>query len=129
MQDNKTAINTEKAPKAIGPYSQAIQSGPFLFVSGQLPIDPGTGLLAEGGIEEQAVQIFRNIAAILEAAGLKEKDVVKTTIFLKSLKDFDAVNLLYSKFFTSPFPARSCFEVAALPKGALIEIEAIAARE
>jgi len=124
-----TEISTKNAPKAIGPYSQAIKSGSFLFTSGQIPIDPATGALVPGGIEEQAKQVFRNLKEILKEAGFQECHVVKTTVFLQSLKDFDAVNRLYSEIFTAPFPARSCFEVSALPKGALIEMEAIASKE
>ena len=122
------AIHAEKAPKAIGPYSQAIESGPFLFASGQIPVDPATGEIVSGGIEEQAKQVFRNLKAILEEAGLAEGSVVKTTVFLKSLDDFAVVNKLYAEIFSAPFPARSCIEVSALPKGALIEMEAIAER-
>jgi 2-iminobutanoate/2-iminopropanoate deaminase len=125
---SKTAIYSEKAPKAIGPYSQAIASGPFLFASGQIPIDPSTGEIVPGGIEEQAKQVFYNLKAVLQEAGLQMDDVVKTTVFLKSLGDFAAVNKLYAEIFMSPFPARSCIEVSALPKGALIEMEAIAER-
>jgi len=139
---SKKAIQTEKAPKAIGPYSQAIvidsqasghglpsanNSGGLLFLSGQIPIDPVTGSLVPGGIEEQAKQVFRNIHGILTEAGFGVEDVVKTTVFLKDLKDFDVMNRLYADFFTAPFPSRSCFEAAALPKGALVEIEAVAA--
>lgn len=139
---SKTAIHTENAPKAIGPYSQAVRLGPpgilskspagnsggLLFLSGQIPLDPATGSLVPGGIEEQTKQVFRNIQGILTEAGFGVEDVVKTTVFLKDLKDFDAVNRLYADFFTAPFPARACFEVSALPKGALVEIEAIAAK-
>ncbi len=124
-----TEISTKNAPKAIGPYSQAIKSESFLFTSGQIPIDPATGALVPGGIEEQAKQVFRNLKEILQEAGYQECHVVKTTVFLQSLKDFDAVNRLYAEIFTAPFPARSCFEVSALPKGALIEMEAIASKE
>ncbi len=125
---SKAAIHTDRAPKAIGPYSQAITAGDFLFVSGQLPADPATGNLVEGDIAQQAKQVFANLREILQEAGLTEKDVVKTTVFLKDLGDFALVNQLYAEYFTSPFPARSCIEIAALPKGALIEMEAIAAR-
>lgn len=125
---SKTAIHTEKAPKAIGPYSQAIASGPFLFVSGQIPVDPATGEIVSGGIEEQAKQVFRNLKAILQEAGLEADSIVKTTVFLKSLGDFAIVNKLYAEVFTPPFPARSCIEVSALPKGSLIEMESIAER-
>jgi len=119
-------INTKKAPAAIGPYSQAIGAGGFLFLSGQIPIDPATGDIVPGRIEEQTKQVFKNILGILDEAGLSVSDVVKTTIFLWDIKDFNTVNLLYEGFFASPFPARSCVAVSALPKGSLIEIEIIA---
>lgn len=122
----KTIISTENAPKAIGPYSQAVATDTLMFLSGQIPIDPVTGVMVSGGIEEQARQVFRNMDGILKEGGCGVEDVVKTTIFLQDLNDFNAVNLLYAEFFPSPFPARSCVEVAALPKGARIEIEAIA---
>ena len=122
------AVKTENAPKAIGPYSQAIKVGDFIFVSGQLPVDPATGLFPSEDIKELAKQSMNNIKSILEEAGSSMDNVVKTTIFLKDLKDFAAVNEVYASFFSSTFPARSCFEVAALPKGARLEIEAIAAK-
>ena len=122
-------IQTEKAPAAIGPYSQAIDSGTGLvFLSGQLPIDPATGAFPEGGIKEQTRQSILNARAILEAAGLGLKDVVKTTVFLADMGDFAAMNEVYAAFFTAPFPARSAIAVKTLPKGALVEIECIAAR-
>lgn len=122
------AINTEKAPAAIGPYSQAINSGAGLvFVSGQLPIDPATGAFPEGGVKEQTRQSLTNANAILEAAGLGLQNVVKTTVFLADMGDFAAMNEVYSQFFTAPFPARSAVAVKTLPKGALVEIECIAA--
>lgn len=123
------AINTQKAPAAIGPYSQAIDSGAGLvFVSGQLPIDPATGAFAEGGISEQTRQSLINAKAILEEAGLGLQNVVKTTVFLADMGDFAAMNEVYSQFFAAPFPARSAVAVKTLPKGALVEIECIAAR-
>ena len=123
------AINTEKAPAAIGPYSQAIDSGAGLvFVSGQLPIDPATGAFPEGDVKVQTRQSLTNARAILEAAGLSLKNVVKTTVFLADMADFAAMNEVYSQFFTAPFPARSAVAVKTLPKGALVEIECIAAR-
>jgi 2-iminobutanoate/2-iminopropanoate deaminase len=125
---SKKAIDTTNAPKAIGPYSQAVKAGELLFLSGQIPLDPATGILVSGGIEEQAKQVFRNIQGILAEGGFVVEEVVKTTVFLKDLKDFDAVNRLYADFFAAPFPARACVEVAALPKGALVEIEAIAVK-
>lgn len=123
------AIHTEKAPAAIGPYSQAIDSGAgIVFVSGQLPIDPATGAFPEGGVKEQTRQSLANAKAILEAAGLGLQDVVKTTVFLADMGDFAAMNEVYATFFSAPFPARCAFAVKTLPKGALVEIESIAAR-
>ncbi|MBR4524124.1 MAG: RidA family protein [Bacteroidales bacterium] len=123
------AIQTEKAPAAIGPYSQAIDSGAdIVFVSGQLPINPATGAFPEGGIREQTRQSLSNARAILEAAGLGLQDVVKTTVFLADMADFAAMNEVYAQFFAAPFPARSAVAVKTLPKGALVEIECIAAR-
>ncbi len=122
-------IHTEKAPAAIGPYSQAVDSGHGLvFVSGQLPIDPATGAFPEGGIKEQTRQSLLNTQAILEAAGLSLANVVKTTVFLADMGDFAAMNEVYATFFSAPFPARCAFAVKTLPKGALVEIESIAAR-
>ena len=121
------AIHTEKAPAAIGPYSQAISSGSGLvFVSGQLPIDPATGLFPEGGVEAQTRQSLLNAQAILKAAGLSFSSVVKTTVFLADMADFAAMNGVYAQFFSAPFPARSAVAVKTLPKGALVEIECIA---
>ena len=123
------AIHTDKAPAAIGPYSQAIDSGAgIVFVSGQLPIDPATGTFPEGGVQEQTRQSLTNAKAILEAAGLGLQHVVKTTVFLADMADFAAMNEVYAQFFTAPFPARSAVAVKTLPKGALVEIECIAAR-
>ena len=121
------AINSDKAPKAIGPYSQAIQANGFVFASGQLPIDPATGSFPEGGVKEQTRQSILNAQAILKQAGLDLCDVVKTTVYLADIADFAAVNEIYSKYFTSK-PARSCCAVRSLPKGALVEIEAIAVK-
>lgn len=118
-------IETTNAPKAIGPYSQAISANGLLFVSGQIPVDPKTNDIVSGGIEEQANQSFKNVGEILKAAGLDYSNVIKTTVFVKDLKDFAKVNEIYSKYFISN-PARSCVEVSALPKGVLIETEAIA---
>ena len=120
-------IDTSNAPKAIGPYSQAISSNGFLFVSGQIPIDPKTNQIVEGGIIEQANQSFKNIGEILKAAGLDYSNVIKTTVFVMDLNDFSTVNEIYSKYFISN-PARSCVEVSKLPKGVLIETEAIAVK-
>lgn len=123
------AIHSDKAPAAIGPYSQAIDSGAGLvFVSGQLPIDPATGGFPKGGVKEQTRQSLTNAKAILEAAGLGLHHVVKTTVFLADMGDFAAMNEVYSQFFTAPFPARSAVAVKTLPKGALVEIECIAAK-
>lgn len=123
----KKVIATETAPKAIGPYSQAIEANGMVFISGQIPIIPATGELAEG-IEEQARQSLTNIGEILKAAGLTYTDVVKTTVLLSDIKDFAAVNAVYGEFFTTDAPARACFQAAALPKGAMVEIEAIAVK-
>ena len=121
-------IHSDKAPAAIGPYSQAISSGAGLvFVSGQLPIDPATGAFPEGGVKEQTRQSLTNTASILEAAGLSLKNVVKTTVFLADMADFAAMNEVYAQLFSAPFPARSAVAVKTLPKGALVEIECIAA--
>ena len=125
----KQRINTEKAPAAIGPYSQAIDSGTgLIFVSGQLPIDPATGAFPEGGVQAQTRQSLTNAKAILEAAGLSLANVVKTTVFLADMADFAAMNEIYAEFFTEPFPARSAVAVKTLPKNALVEIECIAAK-
>ncbi len=122
------AISTEKAPAAIGPYSQAIEANGFVYASGQLPIDPATGAFPEGGIKEQTRQSLLNAQAILQQAGLDLKNVVKTTVLLADIADFGAMNEVYAEFFSQPYPARSAFAVKALPKGALVEIECIAAR-
>ena len=120
-------ITTGRAPAAIGPYSQAVRSGSFLFCSGQIPLDPATGQLVEGGIEAQTAQVLDNLTAVLAAAGLTLRDVVKTTVFLVSMDDFPAMNEVYARYFDEDPPARSTIGVAALPKGARFEIEAIAA--
>lgn len=123
------AISTIEAPAAIGPYSQAVDSGAGLvFVSGQLPIDPATGAFPEGGVAEQTRQSLLNAQAILRAAGLELTDVVKTTVFLADMGDFAAMNAEYATFFSEPYPARSAVAVKTLPKGALVEIECIASR-
>ena len=124
---SKKAINTEKAPKAIGPYSQAIQVGNLIYTSGQLPINPTTGAFPEGGIKEQSRQSLSNIQAILEEAGLTMSNVVKTTVFLADMNDFADMNAVYAEFFTQPYPARSAVAVKTLPKNALVEIEVVAA--
>ena len=122
----RTAISTAQAPAAIGPYSQAICADGYLFCSGQLGLDPATGDLVAGDVGAQAEQALRNLGAVLEAAGLKFGDVVKTTIFLADMADFAAVNGVYGRFVTDPPPARSTVAVAALPKGGRVEIEATA---
>lgn len=122
----KKTISTSNAPQAIGPYSQAVEANGFLFVSGQIPIIPATGQIPEG-IEAQTEQVMKNIGAILEAAGLNYGNVVKSTVLLKNISDFATMNGIYAKYFTSECPARAAFEVGNLPKGALIEIEVIAA--
>ena len=118
-------VSTEKAPSAIGPYSQAQISGNFVFASGQIPIIPETGELAEG-LEAQANQVFTNITELLKAAGTDIGKTVKTTVFIKDMNDFGKINEIYAKYFTDPFPARSCVEVARLPKDVLLECEVIA---
>lgn len=121
-------IVTSAAPAAIGPYSQAIEVNGFVYASGQLPIDPATGAFPEGGVQEQTRQSLLNVKAILEEAGLTLANVVKTTVYLADMGDFAAMNEIYSQFFGQPFPARSAVAVKALPKGALVEVEVIAAR-
>lgn len=125
---NRHAISTSAAPAAIGPYSQAIGAGRLVLCSGQLGLDPTTGELVEGGVAGQAERALRNLSAVLDAAGLGFADVVKTTVFLVDMADFAALNEVYGRFVTDPPPARSTIAVAALPKGARVEIEAIAAR-
>lgn len=118
-------VKTNNAPKAIGPYSQAIIVGDMVFTSGQIPVNPETGEIPEG-IEAQANQVFSNIKNLLEASGTNIRKTVKTTVFIQNMKDFQTVNKIYETYFTSPYPARSCVEVAKLPKEVLIEIEVIA---
>ena len=125
----KNIIRTDRAPAAIGPYSQAVDLGSVIFLSGQIALDPGSGTLVPGGIVPQTEQVFRNIEAILAAAGLTTANVVKTTVFLADIADFGTVNGIYAKHFSADYPARSAVQAAALPKGALIEIECIAARD
>jgi 2-iminobutanoate/2-iminopropanoate deaminase len=122
------AISTDKAPAAIGPYSQAIEANGFVYASGQLPIDPATGAFPEGGIKEQTRQSLLNAQAILQEAGLDLKNVVKTTVLLSDIANFGPMNEVYAEMFSAPFPARSAFAVKDLPKGALVEIECIAAK-
>ena len=122
-------LQTEKAPAAIGPYSQAIEVNGFVFASGQIPIDPATGEFVEGGIEEQTRQALTNASQIMAEAGIDLSHVIKTTVYLADMSDFAAMNKVYATFFKPPFPARSAVAVKALPKGALVEIEAIAAKK
>ena len=117
-------ISTNNAPAAIGPYSQAIVTGGMLFCSGQIPIDPATGNIPEG-VEAQSEQALTNVKNLIEAAGSSIDNVVKTTVFIKDMNDFGKINEIYAKYFTEPFPARSCVEVARLPKDVLLEVEAI----
>jgi 2-iminobutanoate/2-iminopropanoate deaminase len=125
---SRQAVSTSSAPAAAGAYSQAIVSGDLVFCAGQLGIDPGTGEFVEGGVEAQAERVLRNLTAVLDAAGVTWNDVVKTTIFLADIDDFAAVNAIYARQMPDPPPARSTFAVAALPRGGLVEIEAIARR-
>ncbi len=119
-------ITTESAPKAIGPYSQAVEAGGFLFISGQIPLDPLTGKLIEGGIAEQTEQVMKNIGKILEAGGCTFRNVVKSTCLLKEITDFKAMNEVYGRYYSEHHPARAAFAVKDLPLGSLIEIETIA---
>ena len=121
-------INTNKAPKAIGPYSQAIEANGLVITSGQLPIDPATGEFAPGGIKEQTRQSLTNAKAILKEAGISMANVMKTTVFLSDMNNFAAMNEVYAEFFSEPFPARSAIAVKTLPKNALVEVECIAAK-
>lgn len=123
----KKAISTDKAPAAIGPYSQAIEVNGMVYTSGVIPVNPATGEIPSG-VEAQAEQAFSNMAALLEAAGTDMASVVKTTVFIKEMNDFAKINEIYAKYFTGAFPARSCVEVARLPKDVLLEVEAIATK-
>ncbi len=125
----KNVIKTDKAPQAIGPYSQAIEVNGMVYTSGVVPIDPATGNVVEGDIKVQATRVFDSMKALLEAAGSSCEDVVKTTVFIKDMNDFAALNEIYATYFTGTFPARSCVEVARLPKDVLIEMEAIALKK
>jgi len=122
----KKIISTPNAPAAIGPYSQAVQVGDTLYTSGQIAINPATGNIAGPTIEEQTIQVMKNLSQILEAAGFAYSDVVKTTVFICDMASFSTVNKIYGEYFTGNAPARSCVEVKSLPKGALIEVEVIA---
>ena len=121
------AISSNKAPAAIGPYSQAIALGNVLYTSGVIPVDPSSGVIAEG-VEAQAHQVFKNLTGLLEDAGYSMSQVVKTTVFIKEMNDFATINGIYEQYFTQRFPARSCVEVARLPKDVLLEVEVIAAK-
>ena len=121
-------IATKNAPAADGPYSQARDCGDTVYCSGQIPLDPQTGAVVEGGLEAQAHQMFRNVKAVLAEAGLGLENVVKTTVFMTDLGQFGALNAIYAEYFAEPYPARSCVEVSALPKGVLVECEVIARR-
>ncbi|KAG8460746.1 hypothetical protein KFE25_010801 [Diacronema lutheri] len=123
----REVVNTERAPAAIGPYSQGVKAGGLLFVSGQIPIDPATGEFSGSTIEAQAAQVMRNLRSIVEASGCSMQDVVKCTILLADIADFATVNEVYKSNFSPPYPARAAFAVKALPKGALVEIECVAA--
>lgn len=123
----KKVISTDKAPAAIGPYSQAIEVNGTVFTSGVIPVNPATGEIPEG-VEAQAEQAFKNMAALLEASGSDMGRVVKTTVFIKEMDDFGRINEIYAKYFSEPYPSRSCVEVARLPKDVLLEVEAIATK-
>ena len=124
----KTIIQTEEAPNAVGPYSQGVCMNAIQFISGQLPIDPKTGKIVEGGIKAQTEQSLKNLGAVLKATQLDYPNVLKTTVLLADINDFGEMNEVYAKFFTENPPARVCFQVAALPMGALVEIEAVSSR-
>ena len=124
----KRVITTAAAPSAIGPYSQAIEANGFVFVSGQLPLDPATGAFVSGGTAEQAEQSIKNLLAVLSAAGCTAEDVVKATVYMIDIGDFGVVNEVYGRYFTGACPARCAMQAGALPKGALVEIEAIAVK-
>lgn len=122
----KTIINTDKAPQAIGPYSQAVEVNGMIYTSGMIPINPVDGTLVVGSVEEQAEQALKNLKALVEESGSSMEQVIKTTVFIKDMNDFAKINEVYARYFTDNYPSRSCVEVARLPKDVLIEIEAIA---
>lgn len=124
----KKTVHTDKAPKAVGPYSQAIEINGTLYTSGQIPINPATGAVVEGGIAAQTEQVFRNIEAVLQEAGYTLENVVKTTVLMQDLNDFAAMNEVYARFFTAQQPARSTFQVAKLPLGVQVEVETVAVK-
>jgi 2-iminobutanoate/2-iminopropanoate deaminase len=125
----RESIRTDAAPKAIGPYSQALRAGSFVFLSGQIGLDPANGTLVCGGTAEEAEQVMRNLQAVLQAAGLAFDDVVRTTIYLVDLTEFTTVNDIYGRYLREPFPARATVGVTALPRGARVEIDAIAVKK
>ncbi len=126
---SKAAVKSQKAPQAVGPYSQAITAGGFIFLSGQIPIDPSTGALIQGGVAAETRQVLRNLEAVLKDAGASLNDVVKTTVYLKDISKFSEMNNVYAEFFREPYPARATVEVRDLPKGAQVEIDAVAVAE
>ncbi|MFZ5810552.1 MAG: RidA family protein [Thermodesulfobacteriota bacterium] len=124
----KRIVTSDAAPKAIGPYSLGVWAGDLLFVSGQTPTDPATGTIVDGDVVAQAYQAIKNVRAVLRAAGLDLADVVKSTLFIKDMNEFARINEVYASYFTPPYPARSCVEVARLPKDVLVELEVVARR-
>lgn len=124
----KNIIKTDKAPAAIGPYSQAVEVNGMVYTSGVIPVDPATGEIAGSTAADQAEQVFSNLKNLIEASGTDMENIIKTVVFLKDMEDFVAVNGVYAKYFPQPYPARSCVEVARLPKDVLLEVEAIAAK-
>ncbi len=124
----KKVIHTDKAPKAVGPYSQAIEANNMLFISGQIPVDSSTGQVVEGGIKEQTRQVLENVGAILKTAGYSYKDVIKSTVFLDNMENFAAMNEVYASYYPDAPPARSAFQVVKLPLGVMVEIETIASK-
>ena len=126
---SKSAVKSQKAPQAVGPYSQAIKAGGFIFLSGQIPIDPATGTLIQGGVAAETRQVLRNLEAVLKDAGASLNDVVKTTVYLKDISKFSEMNNVYAEFFREPYPARATVEARDLPKGAQVEIDAVAVAE
>ncbi|MBS5934855.1 MAG: RidA family protein [Clostridiales bacterium] len=125
----KTIISTDKAPQAIGPYSQAVEVNGMIYTSGMIPINPADGTLVTGAVEEQAEQALKNLKALIEESGSSMDKVIKTTVFIKDMNDFAKINEVYARYFTDNYPSRSCVEVARLPKDVLIEIEAIAIKQ
>jgi len=126
---NRKIVATDAAPKAVGPYSQAVWAGDLLFCAGQIPLDPATGQIVPGGVVEQTVRVLENLRAVLTSQGLSLDNVIKTTVFIADLNHFAVLNEVYARYFTGDFPARSTVQVARLPKDALVEIEAVAVRE